>query len=165
MISRWLQSLQTSWIHSHFSKSHPVCNPIHSFCATHFNYGRKLFLTIWKLPLKITQFGYFLICCLGNNVVIDTSAFLPNVKWVKSLSRVQLFATPWMQPGFSVHGIFQARILDWVAISFSRGSSWPRDRTWVSRIAGRCFTIWATRKAICTIRSAFFSLLNYILFD
>ena len=45
----------------------------------------------------------------------------------------------------SVHGIFQARVLEWVAISFSRGSSRPRDRTWVSRIAGRCFTIWATR--------------------
>ena len=39
-------------------------------------------------------------------------------------------------PGSSVHGIFQARILEWVAISFSRGSSWPRDRTWVSHIAG-----------------------------
>ena len=50
-------------------------------------------------------------------------------------------------PGFSVHGIFQARILEWVAISFSRGSSWPRDRTQVSCIAGRCFTLWATREA------------------
>ena len=39
------------------------------------------------------------------------------------------------------HGIFQARTLDWVAISFSRGSSPPRDRTRVSRIAGRCFTV------------------------
>ena len=38
-------------------------------------------------------------------------------------------------PGSSVHGIFQARILEWVAISFSRGSSRPRDHTWVSRIA------------------------------
>ena len=38
-------------------------------------------------------------------------------------------------PGFSIHGIFQARILEWVAISFSRGSSWPRDRTWVSHTA------------------------------
>ena len=46
-------------------------------------------------------------------------------------------------PGSSVHGIFQARVLEWVAISFSRWSSWPRDWTWVSRIAGRRFTIWA----------------------
>ena len=49
-------------------------------------------------------------------------------------------------PDSSVHGIFQARIVEWVAISFSRGSSQPRDQTWVSLIAGRCF-IWATREA------------------
>ena len=42
--------------------------------------------------------------------------------------------------GSSFRGIFQARILEWVAISFSRGSSQPRDRTWVSRFAGRFFT-------------------------
>ena len=51
-------------------------------------------------------------------------------------------------PGSSIHGIFQARGLEWVAISFSRGSSWPRDRTQASRIviAGRRFTGWATRQ-------------------
>ena len=49
-------------------------------------------------------------------------------------------------PGSSVHGIFQARVLEWVAIAFSRVSSWPRDGTWVSRIAGRLFTIWTTRE-------------------
>ena len=51
-------------------------------------------------------------------------------------------------PGSSIHGTVQARILEWVAISFSRGSSWPRDRTLVSRIGGRCFNLWATREAI-----------------
>ena len=40
-------------------------------------------------------------------------------------------------PGSSVHGFFQARILEWVAIPFSRGSSWLRDQTWISWIAGR----------------------------
>ena len=50
--------------------------------------------------------------------------------------------------GSSVHGIFQARVLEWIAISFSRGSSWARNRTWVSCIAGRCFTVWATREAL-----------------
>ena len=44
----------------------------------------------------------------------------------------------------SVHGIFQARVPEWGAIAFSRGSSWPRDQTWVSHIVGRCFTVWAT---------------------
>ena len=47
-------------------------------------------------------------------------------------------------PGSSVHEIFQARILEWVAISFSRGSSQPRDQTLVSCAAGRSFTNWAT---------------------
>ena len=50
-------------------------------------------------------------------------------------------------PGFSAHGIPQARILEWVAISFSRGSSQSRDRTHVSCIVGRHFTVWATREA------------------
>ena len=50
-------------------------------------------------------------------------------------------------PGSSVHGISQARILEWVAISFSRGSFWCRDPTQVSRIAGRLFTNWAPREA------------------
>ena len=50
-------------------------------------------------------------------------------------------------PGSSICGIFQARVLEWVAISFSRGSSQPRDRTWVSHIASRHFTIWATWEA------------------
>jgi len=49
--------------------------------------------------------------------------------------------------GSSIRGILQARILEWVAISFSRGSSQPRDRTPVSLIAGGCFTIWAAREA------------------
>ena len=53
--------------------------------------------------------------------------------------------------GSSIHGIFQARILEWVAISFSRRSSWPRDWTLVccvSCIVGRHFTIWATREVL-----------------
>ena len=50
-------------------------------------------------------------------------------------------------PGSSLHGILQARVLEWVAISFSRGSSQPRDRIWVSCIPGRGFNLWATREA------------------
>ena len=47
---------------------------------------------------------------------------------------------------FSIHEIFQARVLERVAISFSRGSSWFRDWTQVSHTVGRCYTIWATRE-------------------
>ena len=49
-------------------------------------------------------------------------------------------------PGFSVHGILQGRIREWIAVSFSRGSSWTRDWTLVSCIEGRFFTIWAIGK-------------------
>ena len=48
---------------------------------------------------------------------------------------------------YTVHGIFQARILEWVAFPFSRGSSWPRNYTGVSCTADRFFTSWATREA------------------
>ena len=61
-------------------------------------------------------------------------------KW-KLLHHVWLFVTPW------VHGILQARILEWVAVPFSRGSSQPRDRTQVSHIAGGFYTSWVTREA------------------
>ena len=50
-------------------------------------------------------------------------------------------------PSSSVHGILQARILEWAAMSFSRRSSWPRDWTQVSHIGGRLFTDWANREA------------------
>ena len=72
-------------------------------------------------------------------------------KWkkVKLLSRVRLFVIPWTvayQASLSM-GFLQARILEWVTISFSRGSSRPRNRTWVSCIGGRRFNLWAIREA------------------
>ena len=68
--------------------------------------------------------------------------------WWLSLCHVQFFnPMACSPPGSSVHGIFQARILEWVAISFSRESSQPRDQTWVFCIVGGFFTHWATRKA------------------
>ena len=51
------------------------------------------------------------------------------------------------QAGSSVHGIFQTRILEWIVIIFSSGSSWSRDQTQTSQIAGRLFTISTTREA------------------
>ena len=67
-----------------------------------------------------------------------------KVKKQKSLSHIWIFVTPM---DYTVHGILQDRILEWVAFPFSRGSSLPRDWTQVSLIAGRLFTSWATRKA------------------
>ena len=61
---------------------------------------------------------------------------------VKSLSRVRLCdPVDCSLPDSSAHGILQARILEWVAISFSRGSSQPRDQTRVSHIGGRRFNL------------------------
>ena len=66
------------------------------------------------------------------------------------LSHVRLFATPTdcSLPGFSVHGILQARILGWLAILFSKGTSQSRDRTLVSCITGRFLTFWVTGKIL-----------------
>ena len=76
--------------------------------------------------------------------ILDKS--MDSIQWVLC---AQSCPTLWLcrWPGFSVHGIFQARILQWVAISSSRGSSWPRDQTWVSCIADGFFITSATWEA------------------
>ena len=68
------------------------------------------------------------------------------IKWSEVAQLCPTFHDPMdcSLPGNSIHGIFKARVLEWVAISFSRGSSWPRDQTQVSHIVSRCFTIWTT---------------------
>ena len=75
--------------------------------------------------------------------------------WVtEQQSCVQLFKKPMdsSPSGCFVHRILQARIPGWVAIPFSRVSSPPRVRTWVSCLAGRFFTVWATREAQLLLR-------------
>ena len=79
---------------------------------------------------------------------------LPEFAQVK----VKSFSCIWLcnpmdcsPPGSSVHRIFQARVLEWAAISLSRGSSQPRDQMQVSCITDRCFTIWATREAFAQV--------------
>ena len=75
-------------------------------------------------------------------------------------------------PGFSVHGVLQARALGWTTTPSSRGSSWPRDRTLVSCIACRLFTIWPIGKSLfslyspdnCSIYWASFYVLFFCLF-
>ena len=62
------------------------------------------------------------------------------------LNSVSLPPMDYSLPGSSAHGIFQARILEWVAISFSRGSSWPKDQSHISCV-GRWILYRATREA------------------
>ena len=64
--------------------------------------------------------------------------------WVRLVTSYSWWSHNCSPPGSSVHGIPQVRILEWVDIPFSRGSSWPRTQTQVSCIADRFFTIWAT---------------------
>ena len=95
-----------------------------------------------------------------QEIVKDRKAWLAAVHGVaKNQTRMSDWTTKWSEsevaqscltlwdtmdcslPGSSIHGIFQARILEWVAISFSRRSFRPRDWTQVSCIVGRCFTV------------------------
>ena len=72
-------------------------------------------------------------------VYVHINKYMHKERKVKLLSHVWLFATlmDCSLPGYLVHGIFQARVLEWVAISISSGSSWLRDQTWVFCIANR----------------------------
>ena len=91
--------------------------------------------------------------CIAVHGVTKSQTQLSNwtddVTWHEGAQSCPILCDPidCSPPASSVHGIFQAWILEWAAISFSRGSSQPRDRTLVSRIVGRRFTIWATKEA------------------
>ena len=102
-----------------------------------------------ELPVQIQFWDLSLSCKIQNclpEMLICTSADSICVSWsdVKSYSVVSTSLWP---HGYSDQVIFQARILEWVAIPFSRESSQPRDRTQVSCIADAFFTSWATREA------------------
>ena len=86
-----------------------------------------------------------------------------NIALLKFYMKVKVLVTPLCltlsnsmgcsPPGSSLHMIFQAKILDWVAIPFSREYSQPRNWIWVSCTAGKLFTVWATKEAqiyLCT---------------
>ena len=96
---------------------------------------------------------------LGSSVAAGLTLFLPTIgcrlqgMWAQLLSPVQLFVNPWTEDS-SVHGISQARILEWVAISSSKGSSQLIDHTCISCIAGGFFTINSTWEALCRVQEA-----------
>ena len=108
-------------------------------------------------PLRLSSFSFFILFSMFCSValistILSSRLLICSWKWKwKFLSHVWLFVTPWT---VQVCGILQARILEWVAVPFSRGSSQPRDQTQVSHIAGGFFTSWATREAwICSYAS------------
>ena len=81
----------------------------------------------------------------GSVIIIVVNTTISSYQFVK-VKVTQLCPTLWDPMDSIVHGLLQARILDWVAFPFSKGSSQPRDQTQVSSIAGRFFTSWATRE-------------------
>ena len=86
----------------------------------------------WDSPGKNTGVGcHFLLHCVKVKSESEVAQSPPTSSDPMDCSL----------PGSSIHGIFQARVLEWVAISFSRGSSQARDPARVSHIVGRCFTI------------------------
>ena len=123
-------------------------------------YRMKLYCNIFKIKKKERNRAHFSsIDCKGKKVKQKRERiiyiFLRNPL---SFISVYLYANScswyvWskshsvVSDSCEVHGILQARILEWVALPFSRGSSQPRDRTQISHIAGEFFSSWATREA------------------
>ena len=91
-------------------------------------------LKIWMVISESFNFPYF--ACVYAKLLQSHSTFCNS-----------MYCSP---QGSSIHGILQARILEWVAMPFSRGSSWPMNRTLISCgscIAGRVFYLWAAKEA------------------
>ena len=109
--------------------------------------GRATVHGVAKSWTRLSDFTFLLSFMIWSTLSLKKKK---NEVQVKLLRHVRLFATTWTvtYPGSSIHGIFQARILEWVVISFSRGSSRPRDQTQVSHIAGRCFINWPMGKPL-----------------
>ena len=115
---------------------------------------------IWKLNLANSR-----CCCCSVTKSCPlcatpwTAACQASLSFTISQSLLKLMSNESVMPGSSVSGILQARRLEWVASPFSRESSWPRDQTRASCIAGGFFTIWATKEApnnrCCAVLSHF----------
>ena len=92
---------------------------------------------------------------LQEEMATHSSILTWRIPWTENPGRLQYMGSQRVMdcslPGTSVHGILQARVLEWVAISSCRGSSWPRDWTRVSCNAGIFFTIWATRDYLVVV--------------
>ena len=103
--------------------------------------------TVWKHQFFSAQLSLWsnsqcLYMTTGKTKALTIQTFVSKVKMLVAQSCLTLCnPLDCSPPGSSVHGILQARILEWVAIPFSKGSSRSRDRTWVSCTAGGFFTI------------------------
>ena len=97
-------------------------------------------------PVRLKKFFFFNEWMKWKNGKLDYSRKESFCLLIESHSHD--FPVDCSPPGSSVHGMLQAKILEWVTMPSSRGSSQSRDQTQVSHTAGRRFTIWATREAL-----------------
>ena len=105
-----------------------------------------------RTRVSCIAWGFFLTEPAGNPIC--TEGYVCVCVLVHPLCLTLCDTKDYSQPGSSVHGILHARILEWLPISFSRGSSQPKDQTLISCIAGWFFTIWATREDSWETRAA-----------
>ena len=145
VLSRFLRSVIPLYIQQQYRSTGQSLS--HSFSATlpplvpHHHLHVSMFPSIRAYSLRLFS-STTSTCCFSAL----PSFWFPKQSMIFCLSWIS--RVHWTSPGCSsVHGILQARILEWIAIPFSRGSSQPRDQTQASHIAGRFFSIWATREA------------------
>ena len=104
---------------------------LQSFVTIITTYFLDIFIVPEGNPVPARSFSLFTLASLPFNpgqLLVYFSVSI-HTCMLSCFSRVQLFAALWTVHGYSVHGILQARILEWVAMPFSRGSSWFRDWT------------------------------------
>ena len=125
------------------SSEHPICS-----CCDHMTLGEGLAFLSMDIPASIkTRRAVLTSCLIHREIFCFWKTQETFVVVVESLSPVWRFCNTldYSQPGSSVHGILQARILEWVAMPSSRGSSQPRNQICIS-----CIGIyhWANREAL-----------------
>ena len=103
---------------------------------------------VYTLGWRMNEWAYILWLCVQTDVCYISTWYKRQYESESEVAQpcpTLCDPTDVILPGSEIHGIFQARILEWAAISFSRGSSQPRDRTRVSCVADRRLIVWATR--------------------
>ena len=121
-----------------------------------FSTEKSLLLTLDKgfhewtplnLPFITSYLSISASSCIKHSPVNRLESFLHQViEYIAQSCPTLCDPMDCSLPGSSVHGFLLARILECVAMPSSRRSSWPRDRTQISRVVGRHFTVWATRE-------------------
>ena len=151
-------SMSSKIVEASFSPMRLICL---QFCNIFIHSTGWIVLSVWsRVFLDHSISGWLAGTCLyievlGNHtniiyhyqlnfLLVRAPKFMKPLQSLKSLSRVQLFCDPMH---CTVHGILQARMLEWVAFPFSKGSSQPRYRNQVFHLADGFFTSWATREA------------------